>query len=376
MTYPVTSSRPLSDAPTVSSSEIQPESCIHAVPEEPPVIIGHVLNDSHPIRRSSNSHSSRSGPVNHPTTPSPLPNHVHTVFNESEGYPFVIPKRTSTYVLGSIMVLIIRQAYLYALFRLPAFYFSHVAIFFEEADMSLGELKWAVFEQVLNCSSHKSDTYRRLSDSWAVLVDSLMKGCETLNVISALLLTAILTVLQLDSAATDPITRFSALASMICALLSLLFGCIYIIWLGTMKKLHKAAEIALETKKLRTSIVWNTWVMLAMPAIWLGWSILCYIICIMSFLWRTGAATDKDHEPPSDRSILAPCIALSVILALGLVVLALIIRTVTRYGTAMDQAWQRRIWGWVRERQGDNLYDGLDPYIQPYPSAKNQAVDL
>jgi len=50
--------------------------------------------------------------------------------------------------------------------------------------------------------------------------------------------------LQIDSAAADPVTRFSALTSMICALMSLLYGCIFIIRFGTMRKTYKALELA------------------------------------------------------------------------------------------------------------------------------------
>jgi len=56
---------------------------------------------------------------------------------------------------------------------------------------------------------------------------------------------AILTILQIDSAADDPVTRYSALFSLICALVSLLFGCVYIIRFGSMRKTYKAAEWAL-----------------------------------------------------------------------------------------------------------------------------------
>jgi hypothetical protein len=55
---------------------------------------------------------------------------------------------------------------------------------------------------------------------------------------------AILTLLQIQSAANDPLTRYSALLSMVCALMSLLYGCIYIIRFGTMRKTYKAAEWA------------------------------------------------------------------------------------------------------------------------------------
>lgn len=56
---------------------------------------------------------------------------------------------------------------------------------------------------------------------------------------------AILTILQIQTAEQDPIIRYTALASLICALISLLFGCMYIIRFGTMRKTYKAAEWAL-----------------------------------------------------------------------------------------------------------------------------------
>ena len=56
---------------------------------------------------------------------------------------------------------------------------------------------------------------------------------------------AILTILQIESAANDPLTRNFAFFSLICALISLLFGCMYIIRFGTMRKTYKAAEWAL-----------------------------------------------------------------------------------------------------------------------------------
>ena len=47
---------------------------------------------------------------------------------------------------------------------------------------------------------------------------------------------AILTMLQIQSAGDDPITRTAALLALICAMMSLLFGCIYVARFGTMKR--------------------------------------------------------------------------------------------------------------------------------------------
>lgn len=55
---------------------------------------------------------------------------------------------------------------------------------------------------------------------------------------------AILTILQIDSVAADPLSRYSALLSLVCALMSLLYGCMYSVKFGTMRKVYKAFEWA------------------------------------------------------------------------------------------------------------------------------------
>lgn len=54
-------------------------------------------------------------------------------------------------------------------------------------------------------------------------------------------LRAIVAILQISAPANDAVTRYLALSSLICALLSLIYGCIYIIRFGSMKKAFKAA---------------------------------------------------------------------------------------------------------------------------------------
>lgn len=54
-----------------------------------------------------------------------------------------------------------------------------------------------------------------------------------------------MTLLQIEDAASDYVTRYIALLSLVCALVSLVYGCIYIVRFGTMRKPHKAAEWAL-----------------------------------------------------------------------------------------------------------------------------------
>ncbi|KAF8882521.1 hypothetical protein CPB84DRAFT_1686669, partial [Gymnopilus junonius] len=129
--------------------------------------------------------------------------------------------------------------------------------------------------------------------------------------------------------------------------ISLLYGCTYIVRFGTMRKTYKAFEWALEAKRTQ-NLWWNVWVMLAMPAIWLTWSIFLYTACIMSFIWRTSPQDDGSNSIIlSPMELLITRALLSSLLGIGIVYGLLILDTFSRYGVAMDRTWQRRIDEWV-----------------------------
>ena len=86
-----------------------------------------------------------------------------------------------------------------------------------------------------------------------------------------------------------------------------------------------------------------------------------YIVCIMSFVWRTGTTADMDRGTMSPSEARVPRVIVSVVLSLGLIYFGLIASTLRRYGDMMDQAWQRRIMGWMSD---NTAY----VYPQGYPS--------
>ncbi|KAF9233615.1 hypothetical protein BU15DRAFT_66419 [Melanogaster broomeanus] len=102
-------------------------------------------------------------------------------------------------------------------------------------------------------------------------IDSLMRECKTFNLVSALLLSAILSMFQNDEIAGDPLVRTAALLSLMSALMSLSYGCVYIVRSGTMRSMDKATMWAEEAGRTATFILWNVWIFLAMPAVWLAW---------------------------------------------------------------------------------------------------------
>jgi hypothetical protein len=78
-------------------------------------------------------------------------------------------------------------------------------------------------------------------------------------------------------------------------------------------------------------------------------SIVLYIVCIMTFVWRSGTS-DGSTPPLSQHDALGPRIAISTVLGLGAVYLVLILNTFRQYGDAMDKAWSQRVTGWAREQ--------------------------
>ena len=97
-----------------------------------------------------------------------------------------------------------RQIYLHLLLRLPSLYFSRVARIFEEADLTLPEIKKMALETALHSPLGSLDglsfetgiavvppQYERLKVTWESFIDSVMREWKTFNIISVLLLSCV-----------------------------------------------------------------------------------------------------------------------------------------------------------------------------------------
>ena len=187
-----------------------------------------------------------------------------------------------------------RQLCLCLLLRLPAVYFSRVARIFEDAEVSRNDMQRIIESNrpsKLSTASRRtannpvlpfpedwtppavSPALARFKNSWEEFIDSLLREWKTLNLVSALFCSsvipplnesdcctdalrssAIVTMFQVPEMAYDPVTRTAALVSLVCALMSLAFGCLFIIRFGTMRSMHRASTWA-EVSPIRTTSV-------------------------------------------------------------------------------------------------------------------------
>jgi hypothetical protein len=191
-----------------------------------------------------------------------------------------------------------RQIYLHLLLRLPSLYFSRIARVYEDAQLSKPDLDCMIEsysssrqqqqrQRIVRSSpippgahynpaaalpfpdewttTNVSPALIRFKQSWETFVDSLMREWKTLNLVSALLLSsvsivshlvdilmilivlngrAIISMFQSQVMANDPVIRTAALLSLTSALMSLSYGCIYIVRFGTMRNMYKATRWA------------------------------------------------------------------------------------------------------------------------------------
>jgi len=77
--------------------------------------------------------------------------------------------------------------------------------------------------------------------------------------------------------------------------------------------------------------------LLALPGVWLAWSVLAFIVSIMAFVWRTGARGESHPALLRDPEF-GPRVAITCQLLLGLVYFALVIRTFRSYGESGRKA--------------------------------------
>lgn len=97
-----------------------------------------------------------------------------------------------------------RQLYLHILLRLPSLYFSRVALIFEDAELSMPDIKKMAIasadqwkdrphgaQQAIAWNIEPSSVSPALANfklSWEGFIDSLMREWKTLNLVSVLLL--------------------------------------------------------------------------------------------------------------------------------------------------------------------------------------------
>lgn len=132
----------------------------------------------------------------------------------SSGHPLIASPTTTQFLVAFLFDTLPRQVYLHFQLRLPALYFSRVARIFEDAELSMPDIKrmavvatnrWKEKStSVVNANldfepSIVSLHFSHLKSSWEGFIDSLMREWKTLNIISVLLLSCVISRTKLQA---------------------------------------------------------------------------------------------------------------------------------------------------------------------------------
>jgi hypothetical protein len=118
---------------------------------------------------------------------------------------YAVHPRITAYATAFLLDTVPRQIYLHFMLRLPSLYFSRVTRIFEDAEMSMPEIKKMALEAASGWKDPAKDLnrgfifdpqeltppYASLQNSWQNFIDSLMREWKTLNIISVLLLSCV-----------------------------------------------------------------------------------------------------------------------------------------------------------------------------------------
>src|SRR5258708_20720510 len=84
-----------------------------------------------------------------------------------------------------------------------------------------------------------------------------------------------------------------------------------------MRSMRKACQWAEMAEQTTTSITWNVWIFLSMPAVFLCWSLVSFIIAILTFVWTSG--TDNPPASISPTAATGPRVFITLAFVLGLI---------------------------------------------------------
>ncbi|KAJ3732368.1 hypothetical protein DFJ43DRAFT_326476 [Lentinula guzmanii] len=282
--------------------------------------------------------------------------------------------RTNRPTSSVIISRFVQQCWLLLFFRLPALYHSRMLQIavnsgIGTADLHLMSTTFSALWRHEPPSPLKfqgdniaiSPQLVHFKASWEVLVDDLLQEWKMFNLISALVQTSGPVLLSLDSQpGSDPIIKFGVLLSFVCAGISLLSGSFCVLQFGSMRKMPKATEWMREAHKSNQLVWWNCWILLAMPATWLAWSVILLLATMMSYTWRS--TPQNDFSSISAHTVLSLKITVSAVLAFGvLCVGALALTLCLQFGDSVDQKFVYRV---LNNREYPPKEDTANPAVQ------------
>lgn len=216
-----------------------------------------------------------------------------------------------------------------------------------------------------------------------------------------------MTLFQINGAENDPVTRGLAFLSLVFALWSLVYACLYIIQFRRLRSTNVMVKLGLvsviyyaslhvllthvsqqEIQRRNSGTFWNPWIMFALPAISLAWcvfpivcetlaevdrtrfprSVLVFIAAIVWFMWRACAHPPRDFSPYAPQlTELGFRVATCVILGISVVHLFLAVVGFLRLGAPIADEWGNPLDQYAKRASFQSNDTQFSPVVAPRP---------
>ncbi|KAJ7598680.1 hypothetical protein C8J56DRAFT_171399 [Mycena floridula] len=220
-------------------------------------------------------------------------------------YPASSPDRsrvTHSILLLRMLVFLVFQIRTWLLLNLPRRYYDKARPIFDLQDHS--------------------------NHAWDAYLGFLRSDYKTAITVSGLLFPVIMTVFQIPGASDDALTRATALLSLVCAVLGI--GYAFMVK-SHFDGAHNTNFVWLmDSRHSARRTWWNAWVVLALPVVWTGWSVILFVISMLFYVWRTGATTDEIRAPLAPGHALALRLTITAVISIGIAGLVLVKRTLPK----------------------------------------------
>ncbi|TFK36344.1 hypothetical protein BDQ12DRAFT_686767 [Crucibulum laeve] len=230
--------------------------------------------------------------------------------------------------------------YFLPMFHIPAYYSTRATHFMDSVDIwnmdsnvhvYASESEYAGSLENLEGNDTPASTDSIVSrQRWKIFTATIVEEWKSIRVLSTMVLGAVLAMFQIPSVNQDPVIRSAAYFSLICVMTSTFHSTVEIIHFSSWDDERVVENWLQEIQGYDFFSLWNTWILLSIPAVWAIWGGLSFIISVILLLWRSSPISSPSIDVSSQYAPLGIRLVLSTIMLMSIVHILLIYFTLRR----------------------------------------------
>ncbi|KAF8891404.1 hypothetical protein BD779DRAFT_1515040 [Infundibulicybe gibba] len=266
----------------------------------------------HPVRKYIYTKLYRNIPTPCPTTPTTATDRPAPPQRRHSTTPLPTSSHLSQKLLDKF-ILVISSIHNLLLFKLPQIYHSRICTALEVSPCRPPDPVKPLGARAVQarCTISQRSVPRSFVEEWKALRD-----------LSGLIIGAVLAVLQIPNVANHPVTRTATFMCLLFTVMGGMYSSMLILhFLDSEIDISSSTKLQDLLEPQNCHSIWNIWVMLSLPTIWIYWGVFYFLLSVVFLVW--GSTAPGVHGDTNSMSgALGP--RLSLILRLPMMGIALL----------------------------------------------------